>query len=361
MPGSIKFGVALPNCTEGLCYPTGFTSPEVVIRMAQEAERLGFDSVWCNDHFTTQRYVRERWPEPPNYYEPLITLTAVATATSRIRVGTCVIVVPLHEPVLLAKQASTLDVFSGGRLIFGVGVGAYREEFEATYPDRARENRGALYEEGLEGLTVLLRDRRASFRGRFLHFEDIELFPKPVQQPLPMWTSGNTRVAAERAGRWCQGWLPAVMPPSTLAEYVGILRESAERVGRDPRAIDVAPQIALGIGRTHEQAVEQFRSSWLYHHFLSLRQSTFKDQDLSGVENINLIGTPEEIGEKVEAFIAAGCTYFPGLIVSTTTIEETLDQLRQFAQDVLPKFSQTHIDPQPQPHTASPASARVSG
>jgi len=147
------------------------------------------------------RAVRERWPEPPNYYEPLVTLTAVATATSRIRVGTCVIVVPLREPVLLAKQIATLDVFSHGRLIFGVGVGAYREEFEATYPGRTQDNRGAIHEEGLEALTRLFRDRRASFNGRYLHFEDIELYPKPVQNPLPMWTSGNTRVAAERAGR----------------------------------------------------------------------------------------------------------------------------------------------------------------
>jgi len=335
---SVKFGVALPTCTEGLCYPTGFASPEVIIRMAQAAERLGFDSVWGNDHFTTQRYVRQRWPEPPNYYEPLITLTAVASATSRVRVGTCVIVVPLREPVLLAKQVATLDVISQGRVIFGVGVGAYREEFEATYPRRKGDKRGAIHEEGLEALSCLLRDRRARFAGRYLQFEDVELFPKPVQDPLPMWTSGNTRVAAERAGRWCQGWLPAVMPPKTLAEYAAVMRESAQRAGRDPSSLEIAPQIALGIGRTHEGAVEQFRSSWLYHHFLSLQQSTFKGQDLTGVERINLIGTPDEIGEKLEAFIAAGCTYFPGLIMSTSTVDETLDQMQQFAEQVLPHF-----------------------
>jgi len=308
--------------------------------MAQAAEHLGFDSVWRNDHFTTQHYVRERWPQPPNYYEPLITLTAVAGATNRIRLGTCVIVVPLREPVLLAKQAATLDVFSHGRLIFGVGVGAYREEFEATYPGRKGQNRGAIHAEGLEALGRLFTERRASFEGRYIQFKDIELFPKPLQQPLPMWTSGNTRIAAERAGRWCQGWLPAVMPPATLAEYAVILRESAARAGRDPSSIEIAPQIALGIGRTHEQAVEQFRSSWLYHHFLSLRESTFKDQDLSSVENINFIGTPDEIGEKIETFIAAGCTYFPGLILSTSSVEETVDQMQQFAEQVLPRFAQ---------------------
>jgi alkanesulfonate monooxygenase SsuD/methylene tetrahydromethanopterin reductase-like flavin-dependent oxidoreductase (luciferase family) len=248
-------------------------------------------------------------------------------------------VVPLREPVLLAKQAATLDVFSHGRLIFGVGVGAYREEFEATYPDRKRQHRGVIHEEGLEALTRLFRDRRASFEGCYLHFEDIELYPKPVQQPLPMWTSGNTRIAAQRAGRWCQGWLPAVMPPATLQEYGDALRESAVRAGRDPSLIGIAPQVALCIAPTHERAVEQFRSSWLYHHFLSLRQSTFKDQDLSGVENINLIGTPDEIEEKLRTFIDAGCTSFPGLIMSTSTIEETLEQMQQFAERVMPRFA----------------------
>jgi probable F420-dependent oxidoreductase len=343
MTRTVKFGIALPNCTEGLCYPTGFTSPSIVIGMAQAAERLGYDSVWCNDHFTTQRYVRARWPDPPNYYEPLITLTAIGAATNRVRLGTCVIVIPLREPVLLAKQIATLDVFSQGRVIFGVGVGAYREEFEATYPGRTAEHRGAIHEEGLEALTRLLTERRASFDGAHLQFRDIELSPKPVQHPLPMWTSGNTRVAAERAGRWCQGWLPAVMPPSRLAELAAVLRESADRAGRDASRIEIAPQIALCIGRTHEQAVAEFRSTWLYHHFLSLQQSTFKGQDLSAVENINLIGTADEIGDRLDAFLAAGCTYFPGLILSTSTVEESLDQMQQFAEHVMPGFARRTV------------------
>src|SRR5262249_47343717 len=155
---------------------------------------------------------------------------------------------------------------------------------------RKGQHRGVLHEEGIQALSRLFCERRASFEGRYQRFEDVELYPKPVQNPLPMWTSGNTRIAAERAGRLCQGWLPAVMPASTLAEYAQALREAAENAGRDPSSIEIAPQIALCIGATHEHAVEQFRASWLYHHFLSLRQSTFKDQDLSGVENLNLIG-----------------------------------------------------------------------
>ena len=104
-----------------------------VARIAVEAERLGYDSVWCNDHLTTQRYVRQRWAEPPSYYDPFVALSFVAAATERVRLGTSIVVLPMREPVVVAKQASTLDVFSGGRLILGVGVGAYREEFEAWF------------------------------------------------------------------------------------------------------------------------------------------------------------------------------------------------------------------------------------
>src|SRR3712207_4153381 len=124
----MKFGVALPSCTEGLCYPVPFTSPEVLQRISVAAEELGYDSVWCNDHLTTQRYVRQRWPQPPSYYDPFVALSFVAAATRRVRLGTSVVVLPMREPVVVAKQASTLDVFSGGRLILGVGLGARSEE-----------------------------------------------------------------------------------------------------------------------------------------------------------------------------------------------------------------------------------------
>ena len=335
---AVEFGIALPNCTEGLCYPTGFTSPEIVIRLAREAERLGFDSVWGNDHFSTQAYVKQRWSDPPNYYEPLITLTAVAAATKRVRVGTCVLVTPLREVVLMAKQAATLDVFSQGRLILGVGVGAYREEFEAVFPGR-KGNRGEIHEEALQALRVLFRDRVANFEGRHQRFAGVEAFPKPIQDPLPIWTSGNTRVAAERAGRYCDGWMPAVMPVDRVAELVDVLRQSADAAGRDASQIAVAPQIALAIADRHDDAVRTFRESWLYHHFLSLSQSTFKEQDLSHIEAENLVGTPEEIAEKLEELIAAGCTYFPSLILSTSSVDATVEQMQAFAETVMSRFS----------------------
>src|SRR5205809_4526568 len=122
-----RFGVAIPNCFEGLILPLPFGNHEQMLELARLSEGLGFHSAWVNDHVTTQRYVRSSFSTPPNYYEPLITLSFMGAETSRIKLGTGVIILPLRHPITLAKQATALDVYSGGRLILGVGLGAYPE------------------------------------------------------------------------------------------------------------------------------------------------------------------------------------------------------------------------------------------
>src|SRR5947207_15163909 len=137
----LRFGVHIPTCIEGMMYPVPFAKPEDILPTALLAERLGFDSVWGNDHMTTQRYVQREWPEPPNFYEPLITFAYVAARTERLRLATGIIVLPMRTMPVLAKQVATLDQLSGGRVILGVGTGAYREEYEALYPDACEARR----------------------------------------------------------------------------------------------------------------------------------------------------------------------------------------------------------------------------
>ena len=109
----MKFSIQLPTCTEGLVNPIPFIEPEKFITVAQEAERLGYDAIWGNDHITPASYVKKKWPDPPNFFEVLITLATVGAHTSRVRLGTALLVLPLRDPVLLAKQVSTLDQFTG--------------------------------------------------------------------------------------------------------------------------------------------------------------------------------------------------------------------------------------------------------
>src|SRR5690606_771327 len=186
-----------------------FAGPADLIRQARRCEELGYHSVWGNDHITTQNYVRELYPDtPPNFYEPLITLAAIGAATTTLKLGTALTVLPVREPVYLAKQALTLDQMSGGRFIMAVGLGAYREEFLAWGGSRVKgARRGDMMDEGLEALRLLFTEPRASFDGKYYSFKDVEMFPKSVAQPFPLYVGGHNMEALDRAARYGQGWL----------------------------------------------------------------------------------------------------------------------------------------------------------
>ncbi len=334
----MRFSVGIPTCKEGLNFPLPFANPAQVIWIIQKAEALGFHSVWGNDHITAPKYVREGFDAPPNFFEPLITLAAASQVTKTIRLATSVIVLPMREPVYLAKQAATLDVFSGGRLILGVGVGAYREEFEAIKPDLRKADRGEMMDEGIESLVHLLSEPRASFQGKYYHFQNVEIAPKPIQHPLPIYVGGNNVNSIRRAGEHGQGWLPASLSANDIRRGVEKLHAYARNAGRDPSQIDVAPQLMVTLGHDHAEAVARFKRSQMYKHMMSLKNSTLRDQDLSQVEDYNLIGTPSEIIEKINKLAAVGVTHCAAMNFISETPEEMMDQMEFFAQQVLFSF-----------------------
>jgi probable F420-dependent oxidoreductase len=334
------FSAALPTCVEGLIYPVPYVTADKLIEVGLAAERLGYHSVWGNDHLHTQNYVWAEWKAVPNYYEPLISLAALASQTRRLKLGTSVIVMPMREPTLLAKQAATLDHFSGGRLLLGIGVGAYREEFEAVRPNAPRKtNRGQMVDEGIRSLQELFTKETASFSGTYYAFRDVKMGPKPVQQPLPIYSGGNSDAGAVRAGRYAQGWLPAVLPVDVLRQKVAIVREAAQAAGRSADTIDIAPQMSVSLGKTHDEALRRFRESQVYQHMLSLKRSTLKDLDLSQVERMNLIGTPAEVIDQIGLYRDAGVTHCCALIFPASTIEETIEQMAWFSSDVMGRFA----------------------
>ena len=205
----MRVSAGLPTGMEGLTYPIPFSDPENVIRIAQAAEKFGYDSVWGNDHMTTQNYVRAEFPVPPRFWEPLITYAFVLSETKTIKVGTGVIVLPMrHDIVVLAKQIATLDHFGKGRVEIGLGIGAYREEFKALQPD-ARMDRGDIVDEGLQALNLLFKERVASFEGKYYKFRDVELYPKPLQKHIPIYVGGNNPNNIMRTVKWADGWLPS--------------------------------------------------------------------------------------------------------------------------------------------------------
>ena len=257
----MRVSAGLPTGMEGLTYPIPFSDPENVIRIAQAAERFGYDSVWGNDHMTTQNYVRAEFPVPPRFWEPLMTYAFVAAHTKTLRFGTGILVLPMRRDIVVtAKQIATLDHFSGGRLEIGVGVGAYREEFEALWPD-AEVHRGDMVEEGVKALQLLFSERVASFDGKYYKFRNVEMAPKPKQKRLPIYFGGNSINHLRRVAESADGWIPAGMEADRLRGLVGQLREMTRKAGRDPKQISVAPQYIGYLGKTHEAAVQGFKAS----------------------------------------------------------------------------------------------------
>ena len=130
---------------------------------------------------------------------------------------TGVMVVPMRHPIVLAKQLSTLDRFSDGRVIVGAGIGAYREEFANAFQNLASVRRDELMAESLVALKLLFEERRATLDGKHIRFRDIEMYPKPVQTPLPIYSAGNSDGAIRRAAELCDGWLPASLSADGIA------------------------------------------------------------------------------------------------------------------------------------------------
>ncbi|MGW0803296.1 TIGR03619 family F420-dependent LLM class oxidoreductase [Nonomuraea sp. NPDC002799] len=330
----MKFGLGVPTGTEGLMYPVPYADIDQAVQLALEAERLGFDSIWGNDHVTTQAYVREEFAEPPRYYDPFGYLSYVAAVTERIRLATAIMVLPFRNPVVAAKQAATLDRLSGGRAVLGVGIGAYREEYTAMNPG-AKLHRGEHAAEAIQALKALFTERRASFHGTWVSFDDVESYPKPVST-LPILSGGNAPGSRTRAALYGDGWLPACLTPEEVARGLGDIRAQAETArGGLPADFEVALQLAVCVAPTMEQAWQKFRASQLHNHMVSLSKTTLKDQGVEDLATRNLIGTPESVREQVEAYRAAGVGTLAGLLFAANTVAETIDAMSEFSEVIM--------------------------
>lgn len=318
-------------------YPIPFASPEDFIAQGKLCEALGYDSVWGNDHITTQNYVRELHPgQPPSFYEPMVVLTAVAATTTKLKVGTALTVLPMRDPVYLAKQAITMDRMSNGRFILGVGLGAYREEFLAWGGSRvANARRGEMMDEGLQAFDLLLNESRSSYQGKYYSFTGVEMFPKPKARPFPLYVGGHNMEAIERAARYGQGWLPGWRPLDELKQRIKHLKNRADELGRESE-ITVAPQFSVTVGKTLEAAEKQYMESGLVAHRASL---AYTGRDLSQQVAANLIGSPDVILEKVENLRNMGVDHCSALMFPANSVLEMNEQVEWFAKGVMARVA----------------------
>ncbi len=233
-----------------------------VIDVVAEADRLGFDQMVMTDHVVmgtrTDRYPYGNFPSPPEtpWFEPVVALSAMAAVTSRIRLSTSVLISPLRPAVLLAKQAATLDVISGGRLDLGVGTGWQREEYEASGIPFAR--RGARIEDQLRACRVLWRDAPARFTSATVSFEDIYCRPAPAQTGgIPLWFGmAPTPRNAKRIAELGVGWLPIRSEPEAISEGASALREAFTVAGRDPAELQIRAGLPLRMNESKRPDLE---------------------------------------------------------------------------------------------------------
>ncbi|HZD11607.1 MAG TPA: TIGR03619 family F420-dependent LLM class oxidoreductase, partial [Candidatus Binatia bacterium] len=277
--------------------------------------------------------------QSPNFWEPLIVYAHLAAHTERLRFGTGMLVTPMRRDiVVVAKQVATLDHLSGGRFLLGFGLGAYREEFEALHPGW-QVHRGDLMEESIQALQRLFTEQNASWHGKYYQFEDVQTFPKPLQDPLPVYVGGNNPNAYRRAAQYGNGWLPAGMPVEQARQKVTAFRELVEERGRDWEEMDVAMQLIVYVGKTHEESVARFRQSQMYQHLVSLSASTLKEQVGTRHEETNLVGSPSEVIEKAKRFQEAGVKHLCGTYFCADSIGELLDQMQIFSEEVMPHLA----------------------
>jgi probable F420-dependent oxidoreductase len=247
----VRIGYVLPNSW-------GLPDPRDDIELAALAEALGADSLWVSHHVVHTGFVGERLGTG-NYYDPLVSLTAAALATTSVRLGTSVLVLGYLNAVVTAKQLATIDWLSHGRVDVGVGVGALRSEFDATNVV-AFDRRGDYADELIDVMKLLWTPGKGSFHGDFYSFDDVEAYPGPYQPGgLPILIGGNGPRALRRLVTRGDGWHGIGLEPDAAAT---VRRQLAEELDRAGRSIETFPfQVRLHIdaadldvGRWRERA-----------------------------------------------------------------------------------------------------------
>lgn len=326
----MKVGVFLPSFLLPERPPD---EAERLRHFARRAEELGFDSLWITDHVVTaRRFYSVSW------LDSLLTLAHVAAVTERVRLGTSILILPLRQPAVLAKEIATLDHLSGGRYILGAGVGWFGPEFEACGVHKSE--RGVRTDEVLDATTALLSQDNIDFAGRFYCLHDVTVEPHPRVLP-PVWIGGGRQLAHEaspekpelnpsvrdRIAR-SDGWIARpTCPPELIATDLAEVTKRRAELGQNDRPFTVAHENFAWIEERGSAdsvvAVQMQRFS----------QVVSDQRPWDYISSVYLTGTVDQMQQAIEARRQAGVEY---LMLHTLTAD--LAQLELFAKHVLEPF-----------------------
>jgi F420-dependent oxidoreductase-like protein len=300
----LQFGFALPQGWRWLDDIPGTTSVkqyEFSKKIAQTADRLGYDSAYAYDHFIP--YFKQNLEV--NFFECYILLSAIAASTKKLRMGQIVTCNSYRNPALLTKMLSTMDVISNGRVELGIGAGWYEEEYRSYgYDYPSNTIRVKQLDESLSIIKAMWTERRATFSGQYFSVKDAICNPKPVQKPHPTIMVGGSgekyllRVAAKHADRYNHpfGY------PEELKRKISILKAHCDDVGRDHKEIELSVVIRCLIRETEEEIQKQI-NSW------KGKDETI-EQFKKRIDGQAAIGTPEQVISRLNEYIDLGLTHF---------------------------------------------------
>ena len=300
-----QYSFRLPNA-DYLGFPA---TPQAIIETACKAEELVFDALFVNDHVIVDNAQRSApWR---NVYDPLMVLSHVAARTSRVLLGTSVLIMPYRNPIVTAKMVATLDQLSGGRAIAGVGAGWNEAEYDAL--GVPYHERGARTTEYLRLWQACWEPGPTTFHGRFFSFDQMHVSPKPLQQPHPpIWIGGSSHASLRRAARFAQVWQPT---PTALPELISnqaYLRDVCAEIGRND------------VPRTRMS----FRVNF----------SHITGSSSSGGDRPTGQGTPEQVASDLKRYRQeAGLEEFQMNFNGCGSLQQLLDSMDVLVQDVLPQ------------------------
>ncbi|OGQ81323.1 MAG: hypothetical protein A3F90_03405 [Deltaproteobacteria bacterium RIFCSPLOWO2_12_FULL_60_19] len=336
----IQFGVRVPNSGP-------LSSIENIVKATKEAEELGFDSVWVHDHVVWSSEMHRHHissgaaeaitdTQDANFYEATSVLSYLAAETRSITLGVACLVMPCRNPIYAAKQYATLDWLAKGRLIVGVGLGskATRESDEFGVFGVPYDKRGDRTDEYIEAMKAVWTQPLASYQGNFIAFKNAEIFPKPVQKPHPpVWVGGWMKLAAKRAGKYGEGWIPGWLSPKEMKVGCGILADTARANGRDPSKITIAVEKLATIAKTRDEG-------------LALAMPTLKtssesyERDIDSMQfalDRHIFGSVSDVRRRIDEFIEAGVQHFE-LKIIYPTIDNLIRQMTLWSEEILPHY-----------------------
>ena len=308
------FGIAVRNFT---AYPE-MPDVKALVDYGVKVEALGYDSLWVWDHLLLG--VEPSFP----IIEALTLLTAIAVRTDKIKLGTGVLVLPMRNPVVLAKQLSAIDLLSDGRLIVGVATGWYKREFDAVGVPFGE--RGKIMEDNLEILTRLFTEEKVEGVWTYHKIAAGVMYPKPVQKPRPpILIGGYVDRVLKRAAVKADGWLTYFYTPESFAKAWAKVRGYAKEAGRDPDALLNAAQLPIMVGKSRA-AVETRMMDWLGKEwdYAAWSESTRESA---------ILGTAEQCAEQLERHLAAGVQK-----IIFVPYKYEMEQIEIIAREVVPRL-----------------------